>query len=80
MFVCVTFLDALSCKAFCSKMSDVLFHSSCHRCCVGGDDKHANVDIGLLESHLWSHFHFSFIIVIITSSITLFLYWPKKTF
>lgn len=31
------------------KSSDVLFHSSCHRCCVGGDDKHADMDIDLLK-------------------------------
>lgn len=58
--VCVMSLDT-QCVKCVLKSSDVLFHSSCHRCCVGGDDKHADMDIELLKSHLLSHFHLSYL-------------------
>lgn len=66
--MCVMFSDTLCAKRIVLKMSDVLFHSSCHRCCVGSDDKHVDVDIELMESHPWSHFHLPFLLL--TVSVT----------
>lgn len=45
--VCVMSLDTWCVKRVVLNLSDVLFHSSCHRCCVGGDDKHVDVDFEL---------------------------------
>lgn len=61
--MCVMVSDTLCAKRIVVNMSDVLSHSSCHRCCVGSDDQHADVDFKLLESHRCSHFHLHFLLL-----------------